>query len=82
MTVLGMNQQLGTADRLTDQTPILVVEGITMRFGGVTAINNVSFDVRRNHSRPLCACRNYVKFVTSCFLASRKQLRVSSQVFT
>jgi branched-chain amino acid transport system ATP-binding protein len=26
--------------------PLLVVSGVTLRFGGVTAINNVSFDVR------------------------------------
>jgi branched-chain amino acid transport system ATP-binding protein len=32
----------------TDDLPLLVVEGITLRFGGVTAINDVSFEVRRN----------------------------------
>jgi branched-chain amino acid transport system ATP-binding protein len=48
MTVLGVNDTLGSGARLEDQTPLLVVNGITMRFGGVTAINDVSFDVRRN----------------------------------
>lgn len=37
MTIMGLND-----------SPLLVVDGITMRFGGVTAISNVSFDVRRN----------------------------------
>lgn len=32
---------------MTNETPILVVKEITMKFGGVTAINNVSFDVFR-----------------------------------
>jgi branched-chain amino acid transport system ATP-binding protein len=47
MTVLGLNEHLGDGERLSDRKPILAVDGITMRFGGVTAINNVSFDVRR-----------------------------------
>lgn len=45
MTVTGTNQD---PNRSTDQSPILVVNGITMRFGGVTAINDVSFNVNRN----------------------------------
>lgn len=47
MTVFGVNQHLGADDRYADQTPLLAVDNITMRFGGVTAINDVSFDVRR-----------------------------------
>jgi branched-chain amino acid transport system ATP-binding protein len=31
-----------------DPSPLLVVRDITLRFGGVTAINGVSFDVNRN----------------------------------
>jgi branched-chain amino acid transport system ATP-binding protein len=45
MTVMGINSD---PNRMADQTPLLVVDGITMRFGGVTAINNVSFTVGRN----------------------------------
>jgi branched-chain amino acid transport system ATP-binding protein len=37
MTIMGLND-----------SPLLVVDGITMRFGGVTAISDVSFNVRRN----------------------------------
>jgi branched-chain amino acid transport system ATP-binding protein len=48
MTVLGVNDKLGAGARMEEQTPLLMVNGITMRFGGVTAINDVSFDVRRN----------------------------------
>ncbi len=45
MTVLGLNSD---PNRYADQSPLLIVNEITMRFGGVTAINNVSFEVRRN----------------------------------
>ena len=45
MTVMGINAD---PHRLAHETPLLVVDGITMRFGGVTAINNVSFTVARN----------------------------------
>ena len=43
-----MTVQKSDADGRLDGTPILVVDGITLRFGGVTAINDVSFEVRRN----------------------------------
>ena len=46
MTVLGVTGS-SSPGRFADQTPLLSVSGITMRFGGVTAINNVTFDVRR-----------------------------------
>jgi branched-chain amino acid transport system ATP-binding protein len=45
MTVFGMNEVLDGHDRMA--APILVVDHITMRFGGVTAINDVSFHVNR-----------------------------------
>jgi branched-chain amino acid transport system ATP-binding protein len=48
VTVMGVNNQLGGGARFANQLPLLVVDGITMRFGGVTAINNVSFQVNRN----------------------------------
>lgn len=32
---------------LTPSRPLLQVEHLTMRFGGLTAINDLSFDVRR-----------------------------------
>jgi branched-chain amino acid transport system ATP-binding protein len=44
MTVLGLNDRPMLADRKI----LLEVDGITMRFGGVTAINDVSFNVREN----------------------------------
>jgi branched-chain amino acid transport system ATP-binding protein len=44
MTVLGVNSQR----RYASETPLLEVDKITMRFGGVTAINNVSFNVREH----------------------------------
>jgi branched-chain amino acid transport system ATP-binding protein len=44
MTVLGVNSER----RYENEQPLLVVDGITMRFGGVTAINNVSFNVREH----------------------------------
>jgi branched-chain amino acid transport system ATP-binding protein len=43
MTVFGLNEVLDGRDRM--EVPILVVDHITMRFGGVTAINDVSFHV-------------------------------------
>ena len=45
MTVVELN---GDPNHVTDQSPLLVVNAITMRFGGVTAINNVSFSVNRD----------------------------------
>jgi branched-chain amino acid transport system ATP-binding protein len=48
MTVLGVNQQLDGRDRYSDPSPLLVVDQISLRFGGVTAINDVSFHVNRN----------------------------------
>ena len=48
MTVHGVNNQLNGADRYATSEPLLVVQNITMRFGGVTAINDVSFHVDRN----------------------------------
>ncbi len=46
MTVLGKTSTM--PGRYADTTPLLVVDGITMRFGGVTAIDGVSFTVGRN----------------------------------
>ena len=46
MTVLGQTSTL--PGRYADTSPLLVVDAITMRFGGVTAINGVSFTVGRN----------------------------------
>lgn len=48
MTVLGLNEKLDGRDRFGGSKPLLEVSGITMRFGGVTAINDVSFSVARN----------------------------------
>ena len=47
MTVLGLNDKLGSEARYADQKPLVVVKDITMRFGGVTAINAVAFEVQR-----------------------------------
>ena len=46
MSVLGVSTS--AAGRFGDQTPLLEVKDITLRFGGVTAINGVSFNVNRN----------------------------------
>jgi branched-chain amino acid transport system ATP-binding protein len=46
MTVKGITA--GLDQRMGSQTPILEVRDITMRFGGVTAISGVSFEVHRN----------------------------------
>jgi branched-chain amino acid transport system ATP-binding protein len=46
MTILG--QTSTTPGRYANTKPLLEVDGITMRFGGVTAINNVTFNVGRN----------------------------------
>jgi branched-chain amino acid transport system ATP-binding protein len=48
VTVLGVNDHLDGSPRFAAAEPLLVVENITMRFGGVTAINDVSFNVGRN----------------------------------
>jgi branched-chain amino acid transport system ATP-binding protein len=45
MTVMGVNAD---PHRYEDQTSLLTVNHITMRFGGVTAINDVTFSVGRN----------------------------------
>jgi branched-chain amino acid transport system ATP-binding protein len=45
MTVHGINAEPA---RYKDTSPLLVVDQITMRFGGVVAINAVSFTVGRN----------------------------------
>jgi branched-chain amino acid transport system ATP-binding protein len=46
MTVLGVTP--GLAERIGNTKPLLEVRNITMRFGGVTAISDVSFDVHHN----------------------------------
>jgi branched-chain amino acid transport system ATP-binding protein len=46
MTVLTKGAPI--PERYADTTPLLVVDSITMRFGGVTAINGVSFNVGRH----------------------------------
>ncbi len=46
MTVLGINK--GLDQRAGNRTALLTVDDITMRFGGVTAISGVSFEVFRN----------------------------------
>ena len=47
MTVLGLNEKLGADERYANQNPVIVVKDITMRFGGVTAIDGVGFEVLR-----------------------------------
>jgi branched-chain amino acid transport system ATP-binding protein len=46
MTVKGLTA--GLDERMGLTTPLLEVKDITMRFGGVTAISGVSFNVQRN----------------------------------
>jgi branched-chain amino acid transport system ATP-binding protein len=46
MTVLTKGAPI--PERYADTSPLLVVDSITMRFGGVTAINGVSFTVGRH----------------------------------
>jgi branched-chain amino acid transport system ATP-binding protein len=46
MTIKGVTA--GLDERMGLTTPLLEVNDITMRFGGVTAISGVSFEVRRN----------------------------------
>lgn len=46
MTVLGLNEKLDGRDRF--EAPLLVVNSVTLRFGGVIAIGDVSFEVRNN----------------------------------
>eukprot|EP01136_Pigoraptor_vietnamica_P019044 Opistho-1_new@66120 len=36
----------------TDTTPLLEVQGVTVRFGGIVALDGVSFDIRRGE---ICA---------------------------
>lgn len=36
-----------TLSEARDQAPLLSVEGVTLRFGGITALNGVSFDMER-----------------------------------
>lgn len=47
MTILGVNHKLDGKDRFEDRSPLLEVNSISLRFGGVTAINDVSFHVNR-----------------------------------
>lgn len=46
MSVLGLNDKLDGRPRF--EKPLLVVNGITLRFGGVTAIGDVSFTVNKS----------------------------------
>jgi branched-chain amino acid transport system ATP-binding protein len=48
MTVLGVTPGLAERTGHNATVPLLQVNNITMRFGGVTAISGVSFDVYRN----------------------------------
>jgi ABC-2 type transport system ATP-binding protein len=43
---VASNQQQSTATA-TEQTPLIQIEGLTKRFGTFTAVDNVSFNVRR-----------------------------------
>lgn len=47
MTVPGITERVGAAVG-AGLKPLLEVRNVTLRFGGVTAINDLSFDVRRN----------------------------------
>jgi branched-chain amino acid transport system ATP-binding protein len=43
----------GNADRRQIGEPILVLDGVTVAFGGVVALDNVSFDIRRGEIRAI-----------------------------
>jgi branched-chain amino acid transport system ATP-binding protein len=44
---------LKTSDAAGEAAPVLRTEGLTMRFGGLTALNNVDFEVRRDEVRAI-----------------------------
>jgi len=47
-----MNQHKRDSGDKTNTTPLLQVQGVTVRFGGIVALDDVSFDIRRGE---ICA---------------------------